>query len=319
VLAKVGIILPDRVFIQTLSGWAEELEEDPKHYRSITDCHNHLTARHPGVKRMLELLVWRKIKWPGMWKNVKDYVKGCIVCQKSKPKTGKNANPLGAFLVAGAPWEIMSWDLIGPLPKSRTFNAIVTMVDTRTKAIKLEPANITISTMGAAVIMRNRVYWEEGLPSKVISDWGPQFVSKFIREFYRLLGIKGNPSMAYHPQMDGQTERVNQEVKKYLRMFVGHQQDNWMDWLPLAKFSYNNAVSESTRFSPFYLNKGWHPHTLQMDMLADASIPVEYYVDIIKKVSRKAEECLLKTKEQMTKQLSRTLSTRRTIFIFFCN
>jgi hypothetical protein len=81
-------------------------------------------------------------------------------------------------------WEIMSWDLIGPLPESCTYDAIGTMVDTKMKAIKLEPANVTISTIGAAVVMRNWVFQEEGLPIKVISDRGPQFVSRFIKELY---------------------------------------------------------------------------------------------------------------------------------------
>jgi transposase InsO family protein len=90
------------------------------------------------------------------------------------------------------------------------------MVDTKTKAIKLEVANITITALGATVVMRNRVYREEGLPRKVISDRGPQFVSRFIQELYKLLGVEGNPSMAYHPQTDGQTERVNWEVERYL-------------------------------------------------------------------------------------------------------
>jgi transposase InsO family protein len=116
--------------------------------------------------------------------------------------------------------EIMSWDLIGPLPESRTYNAIVTMVDIKTKAIKLKASNITITARGVAVVMKNRVFREEGLLLKVISDRGPQFVSSFVKELYRMLGIEGNPSMAYHPQTDSQTKRINREVEKYLHMFV---------------------------------------------------------------------------------------------------
>jgi transposase InsO family protein len=93
----------------------------------------------------------------------------------------------------------MSWDMVGPLPESQTYNTIVTMVDTKTKAIKLEAANITITAMGAAIVMRDRVYHEEGLPLKVISDRGPQFVSGFMRGLYKHLGVEGNPSTAYHP------------------------------------------------------------------------------------------------------------------------
>jgi transposase InsO family protein len=81
------------------------------------------------------------------------------------------------------------------------------MVDTKTKVIKLEVANVTITAMGAAVVMRDWVYYEEGLPLKVISDRGPQFISGFVHELYKLLGVEGNPSTAYHPQTDGQTER----------------------------------------------------------------------------------------------------------------
>jgi hypothetical protein len=110
---------------------------------------------------------------------------------KESPRTRRNANPLKPFPIAGALWEVMSWDLIGPLPESCTFNTIVTMVDMQTKAIKLKPANITILAMGAAVVMRDGVYREERLSVKIISDCSPQFISCFIEEFYKLLGIEG--------------------------------------------------------------------------------------------------------------------------------
>jgi hypothetical protein len=93
-----------------------------------------------------------------MWQDVQKYVKGCITCQKAKPLSGKTANPLNPLPVPGAPWEVMSWDLIGPLPESCTYNAIVTIIDIQTKAIKLEPVNVTILVMRAAVIMRDQVY-----------------------------------------------------------------------------------------------------------------------------------------------------------------
>jgi transposase InsO family protein len=80
-----------------------------------------------------------------------------------------------------------------------------------------------------------------------------------MRELYKLLQVEGNLSTAYHPQMDGQTERVNWEVKKYLRTFINYRQDDWADWLPLAEFAYNNAIHEATGQTPFFLNKGRHP------------------------------------------------------------
>ena len=77
-----------------------------------------------------------------------------------------------------------------------------------------------------------------------------------MRELYRLLGIEIGASTAYHPQTDRQTERVNQELKQYIRLFVNERQDNWnsLSLLPLAEFAYNNHVHSSTQQTPFFLD-----------------------------------------------------------------
>jgi hypothetical protein len=80
-------------------------------------------------------------------------------------------------------------------------------------------------------------------------------------DLYYLLGIKGNPSTAFHPQTDGQMERINQEVEQYLRIWVNYAQDDWSEWLSIAEFTYNNHDTTSTGYSPFYLNHGHHPWT----------------------------------------------------------
>src|SRR5260370_17493447 len=85
-------------------------------------------------------------------------------------------------------------------------------------------------------------------------------MSKFSRELSALLGIKATPSTAYHLQTNGQTEHMNQEIETYLRIFINHHQDDWVDWLPLAEFSYNNHTHSSTHQTPFELNSGQHPH-----------------------------------------------------------
>ena len=80
-----------------------------------------------------------------------------------------------------------------------------------------------------------------------------------MRELYRLLGIQGTPSTSYHPQSDGQTERVNQELEQYIRVFVSERQDDWHGLLPLAEFAYNNHIHSSTQHTPFLLDTGRHP------------------------------------------------------------
>lgn len=81
-------------------------------------------------------------------------------------------------------------------------------------------------------------------------------MSKFITDLYKLLGIEANPSTAYYPQTNGQTERINMEIEQ---VYVNYRQDDWPEWLLLATFSYNDKIHSSTGFSPFFLNKGEHP------------------------------------------------------------
>ena len=92
-----------------------------------------------------------------------------------------------------------------------------------------------------------------------MSDRGPQFVAEFTKELYRLLGIKLAATTAYHPQGDGQTERVNQELEQYLRLFINQRQHDWDDLLPIAEFQYNNHIHTATQAVPFLLDTGWIP------------------------------------------------------------
>ena len=80
-----------------------------------------------------------------------------------------------------------------------------------------------------------------------------------MKDLYKLLNIEGNFSTAHHPQTDGQTERTNQEIEQYLRIYVNHHQNDWAEWLPIAEFSYNNKIQSSTGQSPFLTLYGYHP------------------------------------------------------------
>jgi len=86
-----------------------------------------------------------------------------------------------------------------------------------------------------------------------------QFMSQFMCELYHLIGIKITASTAYHPQTDGQTECVNQELEQYLHVFMNKRQDDWDKWLPMAKFAYNNHIHSSMQHMPFFVDTGQHP------------------------------------------------------------
>jgi hypothetical protein len=133
------------------------------------------------------------------------------------------------------------------------------VVDSVSKVSHFIPMHTMITALGAAHLFLTHVWKLHGLPKQVISDRGPQFVAELTHEFYWMLGMRLAATTAYHPQGDGQTEHVNQELEQYLHLFVNERQDDWDELLPLAEFQYNNHVHSATQQTPFMLDSGHHP------------------------------------------------------------
>ena len=161
-----------------------------------------------------------------MTRFIASYVRGCDRCNRTKVFPKRPLGKLTPNLVPDKPWQIITDDLITGLPDSHGYNAIMVVVDRLTKLVHVIPTTDKLTSEGMARLFRDNIWKLHGLPEQVISDRGPQFVSAFMRELNRLLDIKTTPSTAYHPQTDGQTERVNQEIEQYLRLFVNHRQDD---------------------------------------------------------------------------------------------
>jgi hypothetical protein len=157
------------------------------------------------------------------------------------------------------PWQEISIDMIGPLPKSDNYDSILVIVNRFSKMIHLVPTMTSLSSTELAEIYKKEVWCHHGIPRRIISDRGPQFASKFMKELCNALGIERNLSTAYHPQTDGQTEQINQEVEAYLCVFINYRQNDWSKWLPTVEFQYNNKVHSGTKHFPFFLNYGLHP------------------------------------------------------------
>ena len=292
--------------------WAEEqglilfrgkvyVPKDPELRRAIVEAHHdsRITG-HPGRWKTLEL-IGRNYWWPGISRYVASYIQGCDRCNRTKTFP---AMPSGKLIPTQIPkdiWQIITVDLITGLPESQGHDSIMVVVDRLSKMVHLVPTNATLSSEGLARLFRDNVWKHHGLPEQVISDRGPQFVSGFMRELYKLLDVKVAASTAYHPQTDGQTERINQEVELYLRLFVNHRQDDWAEWLSLAEFSYNNRVQASTRQTPFMLNSGRHPR-LGVEPLRDVERPaVEDFVQGIQATRQEAEAALHQAAEDMAR------------------
>ena len=267
----------------------------------IVKAHHDLQiAGHPGRWKTLEL-VSRNYWWPGMSRYIASYCKGCDRCNRTKSFPSK---PIGKLIPTQIPknvWEIITVDLITGLPESQGYNSIMIVVDRLSKLIHVMPTNDTVTSEGIARLFRDNVWKHHGLPEQVISDRGPQFVSNFMRELNKLLGIKTAASTAYHPQTDGQTERVNQEVEQYLRLFVNHRQDDWTDWLSLAEFSYNNRIQASTRHTPFMLNSGRNPRLGVEPIRHSKMEAVDDFVESLQKARKEAESALHQAAEDMAR------------------
>jgi len=110
-----------------------------------------------------------------------------------------------------------------------------------------------------AVVFAREVWKHQGLPTDIVLDRDSWFTSEVWKLFLQLMGIQPRMSTAFHPQTDGQTERLNQTVETYLRAFVSKEQDNWVRLLPMAEFAYNNSTTTRNGTSPFYANYGFHP------------------------------------------------------------
>ena len=238
--------------------------------------------------------------WPTFRKDIEAYVKGCNTYQKVKAKTSQSATPLHLNEIPSFPWEIISVDLIGPLPQSKSKNAILVVVDRFSKMIHLFPVMDTITSKGVTTIFCDSIFKLHGTPRKVISDRGPQFVSSFMKDLYKLLNIQANPSTAYHPQTDGQTKHINREVEKYLRIYINHRQTDWAEWLALAEFAHNSQMTSATGVSPFLLNYRQQPiiPNKQVEVRNESA---STFITKMKSHHQAAHQALEKTAEMMKK------------------
>jgi len=163
------------------------------------------------------------------------------------------------------------------------------------------PTTEKISAEGLARLFRDNVWKLHGLPESIISDRGPQFAAGLMRELNEMLGIKSKLLTVFHPQTDRQTERINQELEQYLRMFIDHRQEQWPEWLGMAEFVYNNKAHSSTRTSPFKANYRQDPRMGFEGRKKEKYAGAEKFVEKMKEIQEEAKAALRKAQEDMRK------------------
>ncbi|QRW25683.1 Retrotransposable element Tf2 protein [Rhizoctonia solani] len=219
--------------------------------------HDSPLAGHPGRQQTLEL-VSRNYYWPGIQADAYWHVDSCETCQRiRKPKYA--SIPPQPLELPSRPWQHVSYNMIVDLPKDGNSDSILVIVDSFTKYVILVECSKKLKAPELADLFLRHVWKRYGMPEKTVSDRGRVFNNKFLKALYQRLGIDPHFSSAYHPQSDGQTERVNPTVEHFLRAYSGVNQKDWVKWLPMAEFAYNNAVHSSTGKSLFKALYGWEP------------------------------------------------------------
>ena len=217
--------------------------------------HDVPVAGHRGRWKTVEL-VTRNYWWPGVTRDVGKYVEGCDLCQQMKNRTEEPAGKLKLSEVPQKTWTHLTVDFITKLPVVAGKDVILVVCDRLSKMTHFVVTTEGTSVEGLARLFRDNVWKLHGLPESVVLDRGPQFAAELTKELNRMLGIKTKLSTAFHPQKNGQTERMNQELEQYLRLFVEYRQKDWPEWLASAEFAINNKTHTATKMSPFMANYG---------------------------------------------------------------
>jgi len=157
------------------------------------------------------------------------------------------------------------------------------------------------SAEGLAKLFQDHVWKLHRLPESIISDRGVQFAAGMMKEVNNLLGIQTKLSTAYHPQTDGQTERINQELEQYLRVFIDHRQEQWPDWLKTVEFAYNNKIHVAIKNSPFKVNYRQDPRMGFEGRRKGKYEAAGKFVEKMRKIQEKAKAALGKAQEDMKK------------------
>ncbi|KAA0061201.1 pol protein [Cucumis melo var. makuwa] len=217
----------------------------------LTEAHSSPFTMHPGSTKMyqdLRSVYW----WRGMKREVADFVCRCLVCQQVKAPRQHPAGLLQPLSVSGWKWESVSMDFITGLPKTlKGYTVIWVVVDRLTKSAHFMPGKSTYTASKWGQLYMTEIVRLHGVPVSIISDRDARFTSKFWKGLQLALGTRLDFSTAFHPQTDGQTERLNQILEDMLRACVLEFSGSWDSHLHLMEFAYNNSYQATIGMAPF--------------------------------------------------------------------
>jgi transposase InsO family protein len=238
----------------------------PLQHRITTALHDSPVGGHSGFPVTLARIK-RHFAWPKMRATIKEYVQGCGVCQQAKPDRSKYPGLLQPLETPDAAWDVVTLDFVEGLPISSKFDCILVVVDKLTRYAHFIPLSHPYTAQTVAKEFMDKVFKLHGMPLALVSDRDKVFTSQFWQHLFKASGTQLRMSTAYHPQTDGQTERVNQCMETYLRCFTHACPRQWSRWLALAEYWYNTSCHSSLGKSPFAVLYGREPRQLGLSDL----------------------------------------------------
>ena len=261
-------------------------------------AHSSSFACHPGVRRTLAL-IFRRFWWKTVRRDTEEFIAACSVCARSKANSQRPQGLLQPLPVPHRPWSHIAIDFVTGLPESQGKTVILTIVDRFSKSAHFVPLTKLPSAKETAEIMISHVFRLHGIPQEIVSDRGPQFACAFWKAFCTLIGAKSQLSSGFHPQTNGQTERLNQELEKSLRCLVEGSPNSWVSALPWIEYAYNSLPVSSTAMSPFACCLGYQPPIFPEEE-KDVGVPAaQLLIKRAHRVWRRTRHILLKNVETM--------------------
>jgi hypothetical protein len=265
----------------------------------IEEHHNPLYSGHFGEDKTLENL--RKVfYWPGMQKQVRSFVANCDSCQRNKAQTVKPAGKLAPLPIPSKKWESIGIDFVTQLPCTDSgFDAVMVVVDRLSKLVHFIPTTTTATAADTARLFVDNVVKAHGLPAAIVSDRDSKFTSKFWQAVCALFGIKQAMSTSFHPQTDGQTERMVRVLGEYLRHFVSPAQNDWDQLLASAEFAVNDTYQASIGTTPFFMTYGQHPLTPARAAFGKSNVPAAVdFASVIQQAVQRGKTLLLAAQQR---------------------
>ncbi|RLM91723.1 hypothetical protein C2845_PM08G11800 [Panicum miliaceum] len=270
---------------------------------SAVGGHSRIPVTYSRVKQLFA--------WTGLKSAVEAYVKKCLVCQQAKPDRAKLPGLLQPLPVPATAWQVVSLDFVEAVPLSGGFNCILVVVDLFSKYAHFLGLKHPFTTAMVAQKFLSDVYKLHRLPVALVSDRDKIFTSKLWKELFRLADAQLRHSSAYHPQSDGQTERVNQCLETFLRCFVHSCPGKWSKWLAVAEYWYNTSDHSAIGRSPFEVVYGQKPRHFGISD-GDVAVPeLSGWLQERKLMTELVRQHLLLSKQRMKKQADQKRSERQ--------